>query len=254
MPATYAQFNAQISVDTGGNPALVPETSDKLHGWVRLQPALGGGCVVVRHVCRFEFTYYNIELDKAIPALDAQVQINRCVATLDPVLCGGISRTAGGDINGFANQLLNIGATETKGWDLNIRWVMPETGIGRFSVNWQNTWLDKFIESTETATGFVDTERKGTERGSPHKRIRNGSPRCRLTGDSMTSEPRQRSAIPTRSASRAATSGRSPRCVRDPVGLTNEMDATTYVDLQASWSPSGLAGWTFAVGVNNLFR
>ena len=32
------------------------------------------------------------------------------------------------------------------------------------------------------------------------------------------------------------------------------MDATTYVDMQLSWSPSAISGWTFAVGVNNLFN
>ena len=87
--------------------------------------------------------------------------LTACVATLDAVLCNGITRSTGGGINGFNNTLINIGGTETAGYDLNMRWVMPETSVGRFTVNWQNTWLDKFTESTETAAGFVDTDRRG---------------------------------------------------------------------------------------------
>ncbi len=53
-----------------------------------------------------------------------------CVGTLDPVLCGGIGRTAAGTINRFNNQLINIGGTTTKGYDINLRYVLPETPAG----------------------------------------------------------------------------------------------------------------------------
>ncbi len=39
-------------------------------------------------------------------------------------------------------------------------------------------------------------------------------------------------------------------CSNDPV--SNKMDATAYLDLQGSWSPSGLSGWTFTLGINNV--
>ena len=132
-------------------------------------------------------------------------------------MCDGITRTAGGTINGFNNTLINIGGTETAGYDLNVRWAMPETSVGRFTLNWQNTLLDKFIESTETAAGFVETNAKERSAAVRRRRIRNGSLRCLLTGDSMTSEPRQRFATPTHSLNRAA-SERSRSCVRTPLG------------------------------------
>jgi iron complex outermembrane receptor protein len=93
VPNTYAQFNSQISVTTGGNRALVPETTSNSYtaGFV-YSPRWAGGQSWSDNMS-FEFTYFNIELEKAISALDAQVQINRCVATLDPALCAGISRT-----------------------------------------------------------------------------------------------------------------------------------------------------------------
>ncbi len=252
VPPTFAQLNAQISVITGGNPNLKPETSESYTAGLVYSPRFAEGASWSDSLS-FELTYYNIKIDDTIQARDAQAQLDGCVATLDAVLCNGITRTTGGTINGFNNTLINIGGTETAGYDLNVRWVMPETSIGRFSVNWQNTWLDKFVESTETAAGFVDTERKGTERGSPSQAYPEWKSALSVDwgfhdfGATTTIRYTDSLSEPCRNIGAFAS------LCSDPVGLTNEMDATTYVDLQASWSPSGLDGWTFAVGVNNLF-
>lgn len=92
VPNTYVQFNPQISVTTGGNRNLVPETtSNSYTGGFVYSPRWAEGSSWSNNLS-FEFTYYNIELGNAISALDAQVQINRCAATLDPALCAGIAR------------------------------------------------------------------------------------------------------------------------------------------------------------------
>jgi len=252
VPPTFAQRNAQISVITGGNPDLKPETSEGYTAGLVYSPRWAEGASWSDSLS-LELTYYSIKIDDTIQARDAQAQLDGCVATLDAVLCNGITRTSGGTINGFNNTLINIGGTETAGYDFNVRWVMPETGIGRFTVNWQNTWLDKFIETTETAAGFVDTDRKGTERGSPSQAYPEWKSALSVDwgfhdfGATATVRYTDSLTEPCRNIGAFAS------LCSDPVGLTNEMDATTYVDLQASWSPSGLEGWTFAVGVNNVF-
>ncbi|HZF25567.1 MAG TPA: TonB-dependent receptor [Steroidobacteraceae bacterium] len=253
VPPGFSQLNAQISVITGGNPDLKPETSEGYTAGLVYSPRWAEGASWSDSLS-LELTYYSIKIDDTIQARDAQAQLDGCVATLDAVLCNGISRTAGGTINGFNNALINIGGTDTAGYDLNVRWVMPETSVGRFTLNWQNTWLDKFVESTETATGFVDTERKGTERGSPSQSYPEWKSALTVDwglhdfGASTTIRYTDSLTEPCRNI------GAFAFLCSDPVGLTNKMNATTYVDLQASWSPSRLAGWTFAVGINNLFN
>src|SRR6185436_6438512 len=102
-----------------------------------------------------------------IQARDAQAQLDGCVETLDPVLCGGITRTGGGVINTFLNTLINIGGTKTEGWDFNLHWGLPTTNIGTFGITWQNTFLTEYTDIIQTATGFQEIDRKGTERGDP---------------------------------------------------------------------------------------
>jgi len=256
VPATYAQPNPQISVVTGGNPVLVPETSE---GWTAgfvYSPTWAEG-VSWSDNLSFEFTYYNIAVDASIQARDAQVQLDGCVNTLDPVLCGGIGRTQGGTINRFNNQLINIGGTETKGYDLNIHWAMPESSIGRFQASWQNTWLDTYVDTIQTATGFQDVPRDGTERGSPSQAYPTW--KSVLTVDwssgpwaaSLTA--RHMNAITEACRGFAGLGLCSNYNTTDDNLSTNKIEAQTYLDLQASWIPSGWGGdWTVSVGANNI--
>ena len=239
VPATYAQINSQISVTTGGNSALVPEETNNSYTAGFVYSPRWAESTSWSNGLSFEFTYYNIDLEKAISALDAQVQINRCAATLDPALCGGISRTSGGTINGFANQLLNIGAIKTKGWDLNLSWSMPEFSWGRFGVLWQTSHLNEYNEFTPSSTGFQETQRAGTEKG-----------------DLGAAYPDWKSTltIDWQHADWAAiASARYMSAVTDINGLS--LSATTYVDAQVTWTPSQFmdGNWDVSVGANNLF-
>ncbi|HVY80409.1 MAG TPA: TonB-dependent receptor [Steroidobacteraceae bacterium] len=257
VPASYTQSNPQISVVTGGNPALVPETSDGYTAGFVYSPAWAQG-VPWSDNLTFDFTWWRITLDQTILARDAQVQLDGCVATLDPVLCGGIGRTAAGTINRFNNQLINIGGTRTKGYDVNLHYVIPETRAGRFGLTWQNTILDEYVDILQTSTGFTEVKREGTERGD--------------TGQAF---PKWKSALTVdwglRDFAAAVTLRYTDSVIescRDLQGLglcsnynlqddnlsTNKMDAVTYVDLQATWRPAALDdAWAFTLGVNNLF-
>jgi iron complex outermembrane receptor protein len=239
VPNTYAQFNSQISVTTGGNRALVPETTNNSYTAGFVYSPRWAGSQSWSDNLSFEFTYFNIDLEKAISALDAQVQINRCVASLDPALCAGISRTPSGVINGFANQLQNIGAIKTKGWDLNIRWSLPELSWGRFGVLWQTNHLNEYTEVIPATNGFQNVTRVGTEKG-----------------DLGAAYPRWKSTLTldwSRADWGASASARYTGSVRDING-TN-LSAATYVDTQVTWTPSQFmdGNWAISVGANNLF-
>lgn len=146
IPASYEQINPQISVTTGGNPALQPEQSDSLMFGAVYSPEWAMGLDWSDRI-DFELTWYEHEVTDAIQAIDAQFQLDRCVQTQDPALCDGISRTAGGQIDGFANRLTNIGQIETGGLDFNILYDSPVFSWGRISIDWYNSFVMSYDET-----------------------------------------------------------------------------------------------------------
>jgi iron complex outermembrane recepter protein len=256
VPTTYKQANAQISVVTGGNRELIPETSDSYTAGLVYSPRWAQGASWSDNLS-MELTWYKIKLDGTIQARDAQLQLDACVANLDPLLCGGIGRTGAGTINRFNNQLSNIGGTETEGVDLNLRLALPETPIGRFAIQWTTAWLDTFVDRIQTADGFQDIPRVGTERGDPS--LAYPEWKSALTGDWSRGEFGASATIrytdavvePCRELQGLGVCSH----YRTPDELsTNTLAATTYVDMQATWRPAALNdAWAFTLGVNNLF-
>lgn len=240
VPSSYEQPNPQISVTTGGNRNLVPEKTKNSYTAGFVYSPRWAERTTWSDSLSLEFTYYNIDLEQAISALDAQVQIDRCVATLDLGLCGGISRTSGGVINGFANKLLNIGAIKTKGYDLNIRWSLPAVRWGQFGASWQSSHLSDFTEVIPAASGFQDVVRTGTEKG-----------------DLGAAYPHWKSTLAldwSHTDWAASASARYIGSVLNTGKGGGTLGATTYVDAQATWTPSQFkdGNWAFSLGVNNL--
>lgn len=86
--------------------------------------------------------------------------------TLDPAFCGCITRAAGGTIAGFNNRLTNIGGIETNGYDFVLTYRSPDTGMGRFGLQWQTTYVDEYIErilDPTSPSGFSDVALDGLE-------------------------------------------------------------------------------------------
>lgn len=162
VPTTYSQLNSQISVTTGGNISLDAERSDsQMFGFVYSPQWVNS--VDWINTLDFKGTYYNHEVEDAVQAVDAQTQLNRCIDTLDPLFCDGISRASTGAINGFNNRLVNIGGIETSGYDVNISYTAPQSDWGMFSVTWFNTFVKEYVEeSLGTRTDLAGLERNDT--------------------------------------------------------------------------------------------
>lgn len=257
---SYEQFNAQISVTTGGNPDLQPEDSDGWNVGLTYQPAWVDEMGLDNFL--FEFNYYDVEIEGAIQALDAQLQIDSCVNTLDPSLCGGIVRTGTGVISSFGNRLTNIGGIDTRGLDWRVAFGLPETGIGDFHVEWRNTRLIDFTESTPTADGFDEISREGKLRGSPQLAFpqykstlivdwTGGRLNLRGTGryvSSIREQCRGFESLPTG----LGCSG--PNLADDDLS-TNKLDAAFYLDLAATFTPAWLDNRsTITFGINNVTK
>ncbi len=256
---SYVQFNPQISIATGGNEDLDPETSETTTiglsydaSWVENVSWIDG--------LSADITYYDIDLDDAIQAVDAQTQLTQCAETNSAALCSGISRTASGVINGFSNQLTNIASIESDGWDINLFYQTPQYNIGEFGVSWYNTIVNEFKESSLGSSRKLEgieendsaiPEWKSTfivdwllGNWSASWTIRHIDEVTEVCSDGLDGTPSSLTQLGLCS---------SPNTTDESLSK-NDLDATTYHDVQVTWMPDfGDGALAITLGANNLF-
>lgn len=257
VPAGYQQINPQISVDTGGNLNLVPETSDTITaGFTWDAPVDGLNGIESLLV---EFNYYDIDITKAIQPPDGQDLLDGCIDTLEARFCDAVNRVPSGTITSIAGQLQNIGGIETSGLDVNFDLATAETGVGRFRFQWLTSYLLDYDELFVNSTGGFDRiDRTGVELGSPARGF--VEIKSTLNTDWYLNDWHARlglrymDSLTEQCKGLVADFGLTDFCSSGPV--SNKLDSVLYVDTQASWNPTGLldGAWTFTIGVNNLFN
>ena len=262
VPPGFTQNNPQISIITGGNPDLKPETSTTLTIGGIYSPSFAENVDWAQRL-DFEVTYYRINVDDAIQARDAQTQLNRCVATLDPSFCDGITRAGNGSINGFNNTLRNLGKIETDGYDFGVVWAGPEWSWGRLGANWQLTYTEDY-KSTDSVTGFQEPQGVGVEVKD------SGIPKYRSTfaltwalADWSASWTMRYIDHLTESCGGSDNGFRDFPTCRDPnagpivdssgPSGENRLGAVTYHDVRLAWKLPTSFNMSIAGGVNNLF-
>jgi len=249
VPAGYVQPNPQISVVTGGNNDLQPETSESFTTGFVWSPAFATDSGWSERM-DIEFTYYDIEIEGGIQAIDAQTQLNLCVATLAPQFCDGINRNSTGAIDGFSNFLTNIGQVETSGYDLDLFWVLPAASLGQLSFNWRNTWVDDY--RAVGANGAVQPQAVGIEvSNSAIPEWTSNLTSGWTYGDFNASWTLRHVSDLEEACGNAAS---FPVCRNDPRPGRNRLGSTTYHDLQLSWKAPLLEGTTLSAGINNAFE
>jgi iron complex outermembrane receptor protein len=252
---SYEQLNPQISVATGGNPELKPETSTSFNLSAAFSPAALQDQSWVDSF-DFELAYWNIKLDSAVSALDAQLQLDRCVAG-EMQFCTGILRNPQGTIFSFNNALQNLGGINVRGLDLAITYRGPRKPFGRFRVTSQSSYLLAYEEKVPAAGGGFETvDRTGTIAGEPehaYPRFKSALAigwhykQIELTFTtryihSLTEQCRDLADFP------GTCSDPNPD---DDTKSTNKLGATVYNDLQLLWAPQ--RELTITAGVNNMF-
>jgi len=227
---SYQQANAQISVSTGGNENLAPETSES---WVIggvFSPSFLRGFSV-------EANWYKIKVEGAIQAIPRATTVLNCLLTSDPATCALVTRV-NGELTEVEGLLQNIAAIRTKAIDVNLAYRGLDVGIGRLGFTWNNTFLRNFDVIVPGPTGPQLLSREGTQVGSPaqafpkHKSVAMIDLEGRQFGGTIT--------------------GRYVSKLREQGG--NVMDSVFYTDVQVRFLvPTIGRDFSFAVGVNNLF-
>ena len=256
VPAGYTQPNPQISVRTGGNVDLQPETSRSLTYGAVYSP---GWATNTAWASKLDITagYYRVKIANSIQALDPQTKLNRCVdsGSNSSVFCTGIHRNATGNIDGFDATLQNLGNIDTHGWDFGVNWRGPESSIGVFRANLQGTVVGKYVASNKA--GNVEPRTVGLEL--------NDSAIPRLTSNldlgwsykswDVSYKFRYISALKedcAAAAGYAICNHPSEITPARPDG-THYIGAVTYQDVRASWKLPISMDMTLTAGINNLW-
>jgi len=157
VPNGFTQLNPQISIQTGGNQHLSPETSHNFTAGFVYSPSWAYGTSWSRKL-DLEVTYYRILMTNIINAPDAQTQLNACEYGGDPSsqACQGITRDpVSGNINKFVDFLQNLSSADTNGIDFAVNWLAPRFAFGQFGAGWQATYTGKFnINGQPDAVGI----------------------------------------------------------------------------------------------------
>ncbi|MFM5893717.1 MAG: TonB-dependent receptor domain-containing protein [Novosphingobium sp.] len=228
----------QLPVLTGGNQNLKPETARTILVGGVYSPAWARGGALSN--LSFSVDYYDIKLKNSISSIGADVLLNRCAQTGDPLSCAAVVRTPSGFISAINGILLNTGTIRTRGLDvsMNLRTGSPSTSS--FGLYVAANFLFQYEEGVPATNGTTTTSYLGFERGSPDQAY----PKFKATGTVDYSI----------GPVKALVTGRYIGSVTEIQDTTKKLNSRFYTDFQLQFTP-GLFDhrMTLTLGMNNAF-
>ncbi|WP_447900871.1 TonB-dependent receptor [Stenotrophomonas sepilia] len=166
VPANFRQLNSDGSVATkpgqqattdfssGSNPDLKPETAKTWTVGLVYSPDFVQGLDV-------SLDWWKIRIDNAIVGESATNILEQCYVQGSDAACGRFTRGSNGQVNSLDRSLVNAGYRETAGYDINVRYRLPETAFGKFAVNWNTTYTDYLEQRNDSAATTPVEQRTG---------------------------------------------------------------------------------------------
>jgi outer membrane receptor protein involved in Fe transport len=242
-PAAGQQSGAQV----GGNPNLLPETSNTFTAGFQLTPTS-------LPAWSFSVDYFDIKVDKLIANVPAGITLGQCINIGQ--FCDLIKRnaTTGSLVTGgfVVTTSINSGYLKTSGFDLAVSGSIPMKSFsdafsGRLGLNWASTRLSSYevqiLPGTEAyrCDGFY-----GVNCGVPLPKWRHrvSVSWASHNGTGLTATVRHLGAVANDRTS-PATFLRGTFQAYD-----SAMSARTYLDLSGSWAMGKHT--TLRAGINNV--
>ncbi|WP_269792101.1 TonB-dependent receptor [Stenotrophomonas sp. Iso1] len=228
---------------SGANANLKPETSTSKTVGLVWSPRWVQGLDI-------SLDWYRYEISDMIISDSVDRILRDCYVLGNAARCAGITRASDGHISAMTYGLANLGQMETEGFDLGVKYRLPELAIGQFNIDWQTSYLSSYDEQGQNSAGDNITIGRVGEAGL--FRVRSNVGVNWEYGDFGVN-------YTARYYSGMKESCITNRPCTEPDHMANgEGDAirktgsNTFHDLQVSWK----APWdaTVAMGANNLFN
>lgn len=148
VPCTAYPCQTPDQFLSGSNPNLKPETSRSATAGLVWSPRWVEGLDVT-------LDWWRYRLENMIISDSVNRILRDCYVLGDRSRCeqAGVTRAADGHITSLFFGLANLGRMETEGWDLGLRYRLPETSVGQFSIDWQNSYTSKYDTAAQNSDG-----------------------------------------------------------------------------------------------------
>ena len=131
---------------SGANPNLKPETSKSTTFGLVWSPRWVQGLDV-------SLDWYKYEISDMIIADSVDRILRDCYVLGNASRCSSVTRAADGHVSAITYGTANLGKMETQGYDLGIKYRLPELAIGQFSIDWQTSYTAKYDEQGQNSAG-----------------------------------------------------------------------------------------------------
>lgn len=265
VPANFRQIASGGTVAAGpnqqadwpflvtSNPDLKPETSKSTTFGFVYSPSFAEGLDV-------SLDWWKIKIEDVIAAETMTAILNRCYVLGITSSCGSFTRdtvgnigTAQGEIYDATVTLVNGGYQETAGYDFNVRYRLPETTFGVFTIDWKTSYIDywEYKRDNETVTP-VEQKNGWSVDGNAYFRTRSNLGLDWQKGDfGATWSARYYSGLKEACAYENECSDPNFTSSYTLVSPTNSTGANTFHDVQFRYNTPWNA--TVSVGANNVF-
>jgi len=131
---------------SGANPNLKPETSKSTTFGLVWSPRWVQGLDV-------SLDWYKYEISDMIIADSVDRILRDCYVLGNASRCSSVTRAADGHVSAITYGTANLGKMETQGYDLGIKYRLPELAIGQFSIDWTTSYTAKYDEQRQNSAG-----------------------------------------------------------------------------------------------------
>lgn len=131
---------------SGANPNLKPETSKSTTFGLVWSPRWVQGLDL-------SLDWYKYEISDMIIADSVDRILRDCYVLGNADRCSSVTRAADGHVSAITYGTANLGKMKTEGYDLGVKYRLPELAIGQFSIDWTTSYTSKYDEQGQNSAG-----------------------------------------------------------------------------------------------------
>jgi len=98
--------------------------------------------------------YWRLYLNDNISTLGAETVLNQCYQNNGSPFCPYIHRYTDGQVAYIEQPTVNLGRLDVNGWDLALRYKLPDTAWGSWTFGFDGTYINDWVNDVDTTTNL----------------------------------------------------------------------------------------------------